>query len=56
MIIALGANANILLSINTDLRQGELFNLNWGLVDSTDESIIISGDISKIVTLLYSPK
>lgn len=45
----------VLLSINTGLRQGELFNLNWEMVDLTGESIIISGDITKNSNSRYIP-
>lgn len=45
----------ILLSINTGLRQGELFNLNWNMVDLSEESIIISGDITKNNNSRYIP-
>ncbi len=45
----------VLLSINTGLRQGELFNLNWNMVDLSEESIIISGDITKNNNSRYIP-
>lgn len=45
----------VLLSINTGLRQGELFNLNWDMVDLSGESIIISGDITKNNNSRYIP-
>lgn len=45
----------VLFSINTGLRQGELFNLNWNMVDLSEESIIISGDITKNNNSRYIP-
>lgn len=45
----------ILLSINTGLRQGELFNLNWGMVDLSEGSVIISGNITKNNNSRYIP-
>ncbi|KTD36792.1 site specific recombinase [Legionella nautarum] len=45
----------VLLSINTGLRQGELFNLKWNMVDLSEESIIISGDITKNNNSRYIP-
>jgi len=45
----------ILLSINTGLRQGELFNLKWSMVDLSEGSIILSGNITKNNTSRYIP-
>ncbi|WP_058535381.1 site-specific integrase [Legionella saoudiensis] len=45
----------VLLSINTGLRQGELFNLNWEMVDLSEGSIVISGDITKNSNSRYIP-
>ncbi len=45
----------VLLSINTGLRQGELFNLNWGMVCLSEGSIIISGGITKNNNSRYIP-
>ena len=45
----------ILLSINTGLRQGELFNLRWDMIDLSEGSIIISGDITKNNNSRYIP-
>ena len=45
----------VLLSINTGLRQGELFNLNWNMVDLSEGSIILSGDITKNNNSRYIP-
>jgi integrase len=45
----------VLLSINTGLRQGELFNLTWGMVEISERSIIISGEITKNGSFRYIP-
>lgn len=45
----------VLLSINTGLRQGELFNLTWEMVDISERSIIISGRITKNNSSRYIP-
>lgn len=45
----------VLLSINTGLRQGELFNLSWNMVDLLEGSMIISGDITKNINSRYLP-
>ncbi len=45
----------VLLSINTGLRQGELFNLNWHMVDLSEESLIISGHVTKNNNSRYIP-
>ncbi len=45
----------IVLSINTGLRQGELFNLKWDMVNLSEGSIILSGDITKNSSSRYIP-
>lgn len=45
----------VLLSINTGLRQGELFNLNWKMVNLVEKSLIISGSITKNSSSRYIP-
>lgn len=45
----------VLLSINTGLRQGELFNLKWEMVDLAERSIIISGEVTKNSNSRYIP-
>jgi integrase len=45
----------VLLSINTGLRQGELFHLTWDMVDLTEQSIIISGEVTKNNSSRYIP-
>jgi integrase len=45
----------VLLSINTGLRQGELFNLTWVMVDVSEQSIIISGEVTKNSSSRYIP-
>ncbi len=45
----------ILISINTGLRQGELFNLKWDMVDLDNRSIMISGEITKNSSSRYIP-
>ena len=45
----------ILLSINTGLRQGELFNLTWDMVNISERSIIISGQVTKNSSSRYIP-
>ena len=45
----------ILLSINTGLRQGELFNLNWDMVNLLEASLILSGGITKSSSSRYLP-
>jgi len=45
----------ILLSINTGLRQGELFNLNWDMVNLLEGSLILSGGITKSSSSRYLP-
>lgn len=45
----------VLLSINTGLRQGELFNLTWDMVDISGRSIIISGQVTKNNSSRYIP-
>jgi integrase len=45
----------VLLSINTGLRQGELFNLTWDMVDLSERSLIVSGGITKNSSSRYIP-
>ena len=45
----------VLLSINTGLRQGELFHLTWEMVDLLERSIIISGAVTKNSSSRYIP-
>lgn len=45
----------VLLSINTGLRQGELFNLTWDMVNVSERSIIISGEVTKNRNSRYVP-
>jgi site-specific recombinase XerD len=45
----------VLISINTGLRRGELFNLTWAMVDLTERSLILSGDITKNSRSRYIP-
>jgi integrase len=45
----------VLLSINTGLRQGELFNLAWEMVDIAERSIIVSGEVTKNNSSRYIP-
>lgn len=45
----------ILISMNTGLRQGELFNLKWDMVDLDNRSIMISGEITKNSSSRYIP-
>ena len=45
----------VLLSINTGLRQGELFNLSWGMVNLEERSLILCGGITKNSTSRYIP-
>ena len=44
-----------LLSINTGLRQGELFNLNWSKVNLSERSLILSGGITKNSSSRFIP-
>ncbi|PWY53868.1 recombinase [Legionella qingyii] len=37
----------VLISINTGLRRGELFNLTWEMVNLTERSILLDGEITK---------
>lgn len=37
----------VLISINTGLRRGELFNLTWEMVNLTERSILLNGEITK---------
>ncbi len=45
----------VLLSINTGLRQGELFHLNWGMVNLAEDSLILAGGITKNSSSRYIP-
>lgn len=45
----------ILISMNTGLRQGELFNLEWDMVDLEKCSLIISGEITKNSSSRFIP-
>jgi integrase len=45
----------VLISINTGLRQGELFNLTWNMVDLNKKSLIVTGDITKNSSSRYIP-
>ncbi len=45
----------VLFSINTGLRQGELFNLKWNMVDLEKNSLFIDGDITKNNSSRYIP-
>lgn len=45
----------VLLSINTGLRQGELFNLTWDMVNLSEKSLILSGGITKNSSSRYIP-
>jgi integrase len=45
----------VLISINTGLRQGELFHLTWEMIDLKERSIIISGQITKNSSSRYIP-
>ena len=45
----------VLLSINTGLRQGELFHLQWGMVNLTEASLILAGSITKNSSSRYIP-
>lgn len=45
----------ILLAINTGLRQGELFNLSWSMVNLSERSLILSGGITKNNSSRYIP-
>ncbi|RUR05468.1 site-specific integrase [Legionella sp. km772] len=45
----------VLISINTGLRQGELFHLTWEMIDLQERSIIIAGQITKNSSSRYIP-
>lgn len=45
----------VLLSINTGLRQGELFNLTWDMVNLLEGSLILEGGITKNSSSRYIP-
>ncbi|HCD9498720.1 DUF4102 domain-containing protein [Legionella pneumophila] len=45
----------ILIAMNTGLRQGELFNLDWDMIDLEKRSLIISGEITKNSSSRYIP-
>lgn len=45
----------VLISINTGLRQGELFNFSWDIVDLDNRAMMISGEITKNSSSRYIP-
>ena len=45
----------VLLSINTGLRQGELFHLDWSMVNLLEGSLILAGGITKNSSSRYIP-
>ncbi len=45
----------VLLSINTGLRQGELFHLNWDMVNLSEGSLILAGGITKNSSSRFLP-
>ena len=45
----------VLISINTGLRRGELFNLTWGMVSLSERSLILGGEITKNSRSRYIP-
>ncbi|HIF0138901.1 TPA: phage integrase [Legionella anisa] len=45
----------VLISINTGVRQGELFHLTWEMIDLKERSIIIAGEITKNSSSRYIP-
>ena len=45
----------VLLSINTGLRQGELFHLRWDMVNLSESSLILAGGITKNSSSRYLP-
>ncbi|RAP34648.1 recombinase [Legionella quinlivanii] len=45
----------VLLSINTGLRRGELFNLTWDMIDLSAKSIFIDGGITKNSSSRFIP-
>ncbi len=45
----------VLLSINTGLRQGELFHLEWSMVNLSEGSLILAGGITKNSSSRYIP-
>ncbi|HFK9734004.1 site-specific integrase [Legionella pneumophila subsp. fraseri] len=45
----------VLLSINTGLRRGELFHLTWDMVNLSEGSLILSGEITKNKHSRYIP-
>lgn len=45
----------VLISINTGLRRGELFNLTWEMVDISERSLILASEITKNGTSRYIP-
>ena len=45
----------VLLSINTGLRQGELFHLDWSMVNLSEGSLILAGGITKNSSSRYIP-
>lgn len=45
----------VLISINTGLRRGELFNLTWNMIDLSAKSIFIDGGITKNSSSRFIP-
>ncbi|WP_131783712.1 tyrosine-type recombinase/integrase [Legionella gresilensis] len=45
----------VLLSINTGLRQGKLFHLTWNMINTSENFIIVAGDITKNSSSRYIP-
>lgn len=45
----------VLLSINTGLRQGEIFHLNWSMVNLAESSLMVSGGITKNSSSRFIP-
>ncbi|MBN9226675.1 MULTISPECIES: site-specific integrase [Legionella] len=45
----------VLISINTGLRRGELFNLTWEMINLSERSLILGGEITKNSSSRYIP-
>ncbi len=45
----------VLISINTGLRRGELFNLTWEMISLSERSLILGGEITKNSSSRYIP-